>query len=191
MFFLSDSDDNYSYIVEGNFDFIFCWVKLNIYCFAIKVKLIFFFTEYFDIGVPSERCAWCGALMFRYERLKKDLRALNPMFSLCCMQGKVQLPLLKEPPEFLKELLLNNSIYSSNFLRNIRSYNMMFSFTSMGGKLQSPSSSGNGPYVYQLHGQNVHYMGSLLPPEGDSPKFSQLYVYDTDNEVSNRLSSHG
>ncbi|KAF7841212.1 uncharacterized protein G2W53_003510 [Senna tora] len=107
------------------------------------------------------------------------------------MQGKVQLPLLKDPPQLLKNLLTNHSAYSSNFLRNIRSYNMMFSFTSMGGKLESPSSIGNGPYVYRLHGQKLHLMGSLLPTSGSTPKFAQLYIYDTDNGISNRINSYG
>lgn len=129
--------------------------------------------------------------MFSHERLKKDIRALHPMFSLCCMQGKVQLPLLKQPPQLLKDLLFNQSPFSPNFLRNIRAYNMMFSFTSMGGKVQNPKSLGNGPYVYQLHGQNVHYMGSLLPNGDSKPKFAQLYIYDTANEISNRIATHG
>ncbi|PNY08607.1 ATP-dependent DNA helicase PIF1 [Trifolium pratense] len=30
-------------------------------------------------------------------------------------------------------------------------------------------------------------IGTLLPGEGFKPKFAQLYIYDTDNEVSNRL----
>ena len=29
--------------------------------------------------------------------------------------------------------------------------------------------------------------GSLIPDDGDTPKFCQLYIYDTANEVSNRL----
>ncbi|CAI0492753.1 unnamed protein product [Linum tenue] len=32
-------------------------------------------------------------------------------------------------------------------------------------------------------------MGSLLPPEGKKPKFSQLYVFDTEDEVGDRLSN--
>jgi hypothetical protein len=32
-----------------------------------------------------------------------------------------------------------------------------------------------------------HRTGSLLPPDGDAPKLIQLYIYDTENEVSNRL----
>ncbi|CAH1415538.1 unnamed protein product [Lactuca virosa] len=34
-------------------------------------------------------------------------------------------------------------------------------------------------------------MGSLLPTGGSSPKFCQLYIYDTENEISNRSTSIG
>ncbi|KAF7835310.1 uncharacterized protein G2W53_010169 [Senna tora] len=33
----------------------------------------------------------------------------------------------------------------------------------------------------------MHLLGSLLPIDDEPPKFSQLYIYDTDNEVSNRI----
>ncbi|KAL5670594.1 hypothetical protein ACJX0J_022815 [Zea mays] len=32
-----------------------------------------------------------------------------------------------------------------------------------------------------------HQIGSLLPSDGSSPKYLQLYIYDTANEVQNRL----
>ncbi|KAJ9558878.1 hypothetical protein OSB04_013492 [Centaurea solstitialis] len=62
------------------------------------------------------------------------------------------------------------------------------------GKVDSSINNGHGPYVYRLHGQNYHCIGSLLPIEGSVPKFSQLYIYDTENELSNRkkaVSSRG
>ncbi|GJX96053.1 uncharacterized protein Tco_0351851 [Tanacetum coccineum] len=63
----------------------------------------------------------------------------------------------------------------------------MFSFTSMGGKVDdSINKKGRGPYVFHLHGQTYHSMGSLLPKEGAPPKFTQLYIYDTEKEVENR-----
>jgi hypothetical protein len=72
------------------------------------------------------------------------------------------------------------------FLKNIRRYNSMFSFTSMGGKVDSSINKGKGPFVFRLKGQNYHSLGSLLPHDGQKPKFSQLYIYDTDNEIANR-----
>ena len=40
--------------------------------------------------------------------------------------------------------------------------------------------------MFQLHGENYHLTGSLIPPEGDYAKFGQLYIVDTENEVENR-----
>lgn len=36
-------------------------------------------------------------------------------------------------------------------------------------------------------GQNHHKIGSLMPTPGQTAKFAQLYIYDTENEVSNRI----
>ncbi|MCH93422.1 helicase-like protein, partial [Trifolium medium] len=44
-----------------------------------------------------------------------------------------------------------------------------------------------GPPTLRIQGQVCHRIGSLLPPEGEKPKFAQLYIYDTDNEVKNRM----
>ncbi|XP_052624746.1 uncharacterized protein LOC111916090 [Lactuca sativa] len=56
----------------------------------------------------------------------------------------------------------------------------------MGGKIDSSINRGNVPYIFRLGGQNCHSIGSLLPAKGSEPKFSQLYIYDTDNEITNR-----
>ncbi|CAN7091800.1 unnamed protein product, partial [Brassica rapa subsp. narinosa] len=39
--------------------------------------------------------------------------------------------------------------------------------------------------MFQLQGENYHLMGSLKPPNGE-PKFGQLYIVDTENEIVNR-----
>ncbi|CAN0900841.1 ATP-dependent DNA helicase PIF1 [Linum grandiflorum] len=48
-----------------------------------------------------------------------------------------------------------------------------------------------GPYSLVLNGENYHYMGSLLPAEGQPPRYSQLYVHDPTSEDSYRLASVG
>ena len=64
----------------------------------------------------------------------------------------------------------------------------MFSFTSLGGKIENPSDGTPGPPQFVISGQNYHRIGSLIPSDGIPPKFAQLYIYDTENEVANRLS---
>lgn len=105
------------------------------------------------------------------------------------MIGKTRLPNVQSPPPLLNNLLLNKHPMSKHFIENIRAYNLMFSFTSMGGKIDSEVNKGRGPYIFKMGGQNHHLIGSLLPMSGSSPKFSQLYIYDTENEVSNRINA--
>ncbi|XP_033134461.1 uncharacterized protein LOC117127850 [Brassica rapa] len=59
----------------------------------------------------------------------------------------------------------------------------------MGGKIDYDINSGNGPFTFRMHGQNYHRMGSLLPAEGDIPRFAQLYIYDTAHELQNRFNA--
>ncbi|XP_019095563.1 PREDICTED: uncharacterized protein LOC109130455 [Camelina sativa] len=40
--------------------------------------------------------------------------------------------------------------------------------------------------MFAIQGENYHLMGSLLPEDGDLPKFSQLYIVDTENKIENR-----
>lgn len=96
---------------------------------------------------------------------------------------------MKRPPIVLNELIFGNDARSKHFLQNIRYYNSMFCFTLMGGKIDSSFNDGNSRPIYRLHGQNYHSIGSLLPPEGKHPKFTQLYIYDTDNEIGNMMQS--
>ena len=72
-------------------------------------------------------------------------------------------------------------------MKNIRQYNCLFAFTSMGANIDRSMNDGRGPPVFKISGQVHHRIGSLLPQQGTPPKFIQLYVYDTSNEISNRL----
>ncbi|XP_061347670.1 uncharacterized protein LOC133293150 [Gastrolobium bilobum] len=144
-------------------------------------------SDYWDVGDPTYVCKHCGAQMWYEERIKKDRKAIVPEFSMCCANGKVKLPLLKKAPETLLELHDNSSIRSRHFLQNIRLYNMFFSFTSFGGKVDGSVNDGSGPYCFRVGGQVYHAMGSFLPLDFHTPKFAQLYIYDIENEVENRL----
>jgi hypothetical protein len=63
----------------------------------------------------------------------------------------------------------------------------MFAFTSPVMQLDSHIKKGRGPPTIRIQGQICHRIGSMLPVEGQGPKFAQLYIYDTENEVKNRM----
>lgn len=48
-----------------------------------------------------------------------------------------------------------------------------------------------GLYCFKVQRENYHLIGSLLPTEGEPPKFSQMYIYDTANEIKIRLAVMG
>ncbi|XP_057422549.1 uncharacterized protein LOC130716592 [Lotus japonicus] len=146
------------------------------------------FQSYIDLGDMNMACKYCGAILWYHERSVKAQKSASPDFSICCMKGKVMLPYLADCPELLSNLLRNTDTRSRHFLDNIRSYNSMFAFTSIGGKVDCGLNDGRGPPQFVISGQNYHRIGSLVPTEGDNPKFAQLYIYDTKNEVQNRMS---
>lgn len=124
--------------------------------------------------------------MWREERVNKSCIKGTPIFSLCCAKGQIQLPKEKPTPSFPWQLH-NDKVKSRRFQDGIRLYNSLFAFTSTGGKVDHSINYGGAPYVYRLNGQNHHLFGSLIPNDSKDPKFCQLYIYDTQNELDNRL----
>ncbi|CAN0924947.1 hypothetical protein LINGRAHAP2_LOCUS34478 [Linum grandiflorum] len=111
---------------------------------------------------------------------------------MCCQSGAVELPLLAQTPPLLNRLLdINSDTLSKHYRTHIRSYNAAFSWTSFGAKFDPRLLHSRGPYSLVLSGENYHYIGSLLPPEGCPPRYSQLYVHDPVSKVANRMSSVG
>ncbi|GAU22698.1 hypothetical protein TSUD_138210 [Trifolium subterraneum] len=139
-----------------------------------------------NFGLPEITCKWCFAELWFEERAEKARSGPNVEFSICCQKGKVELPLLKKPPDLLVALINGHDRRSKNFKDNYRAYNSMFAFTSMGGHVIEDINNGGGPPQFILSGQNYHRIGSLLPEAGTTPKFAQLYIFDTENEVENR-----
>ena len=126
--------------------------------------------------------------MWYDERISKNKNCHNPRFSLCCGDGKVELSLLQNLPQYLQQLLFHDdTIDSKNYQHNLRAYNMMFAFTSAESKLDKTINNSKGPPTIRIQGQPCHRIGSLLPMPGKKPKFAQLYIFDTENEVQNRI----
>jgi hypothetical protein len=63
----------------------------------------------------------------------------------------------------------------------------LFAFTSRGANIDKSINQEDGPYIFRINGQIHHRIGSLLPKPNDIPRFAELYIFDTENEISNRI----
>ena len=126
-----------------------------------------------DIRTLSLKCSNCGALKFDKET-----------DSLCCSKGKVQLDAFPQPQPFLQHLYEGVDSNSKHFLANIHKYNSAFQMTSFG--CNEVSIAGFNP-SFRIQGQVYHLIGSMVPTQGESPKFAQIYFIDNEeSEVATR-----
>jgi hypothetical protein len=106
---------------------------------------------------------------------------------MCCNGGDVSFPIVDAPPELL-QLFLDASAQGSHFRQNIRSYNHVLSFTSIGVNVdETILATGRGIYTFRAQGSFYHIIGGFYPNQGTSPCFLQLYIYDTEHELQNRM----
>jgi hypothetical protein len=63
----------------------------------------------------------------------------------------------------------------------------MLAMTSMGAKVIDSINDDHSPYVFKISEQVCHRIGSLIPSQGARPEYAQLYLFDTDHEISNRI----
>jgi hypothetical protein len=63
----------------------------------------------------------------------------------------------------------------------------MFAFSSPGFKVDKKVKRGRGPSTIRIQGQACHRIRSMMPMPGRPPKFAQLYIYDTENELQHRV----
>ncbi|KAL7608940.1 hypothetical protein Lser_V15G10580 [Lactuca serriola] len=100
----------------------------------------------------------------------------------CCRSGSVVLPYPSRMSDEFMALFTND-----HFLRDIRAYISMFSMTSFGADVDDDVNDSRGPFVFKISGQISHKIGSLYPDPQKGPQFLYLYLFDTENEVDNRL----
>ena len=133
------------------------------------------------IGKMDKKCIKCNAAHWLFEKSSgtKD----DPVFTSCCCNGQIVLEKYHSPPKELKIYLEEKTPLAKHFKKFIRAYNSLMSFTSCGANIQT--SEGQGIFSLRIHGEMYHRIDSLLPKE-TTPKFLQLYFYETDNELANR-----
>ena len=115
----------------------------------------------------------CGALKFEKET-----------DSLCCSKGNVKLDGFPQLQPFLQHLYEGTDNNSKHFLSNIRKYNCAFQMTSFGCNEVSMAGFN---LSFRIQGQVYHLIGSIVPSEGESPKFAQIYfIDDRESEIVTR-----
>ncbi|XP_021717622.1 uncharacterized protein LOC110685399 [Chenopodium quinoa] len=117
-------------------------------------------------------CLYCNAKKFMYE---------TPSF--CCCGGQVVIAANQFPDELCR-LYLSEEEDAKHFKQYSRMYNNLFAYSSIRDKTESTTYKGI--YLFKMHGQVYHSVPDLLPDDG-SPKFLQLYFYDGQHEVQNRV----
>ncbi|KAG6474439.1 hypothetical protein ZIOFF_068374 [Zingiber officinale] len=121
-------------------------------------------------------CPHCQALLFSGETSQ-----------LCCRHGRIQLEPIPAPVE-LQSLFAMENEEGRHFRQYVRAYNHVFAFTSMGVHIdETLASSANGIYTFRTQGNIYHSIGSLLPSDNNRPRYMQMWIVGTDNEVNNRL----
>ena len=132
-------------------------------------------SSYGQFVLPSmnKQCSHCNALLFPEETE-----------GLCCSKGKVDFTLLPDLPDTLHQLMTTDQ----EFKKNIQKYNQINSFTSLGAKVDKRlANQQQGVYTFRVHGHLYHLMGSVLPENGENAKFSQIFFYDKDEQVQQRM----
>ncbi|KAL5579704.1 hypothetical protein UlMin_012146 [Ulmus minor] len=128
-----------------------------------------------DLLKPSTICPYCNAKKFYHEPK-----------GFCCLDGQILLTISNVPQE-LYDLYTYKTNESLHFHKYIRSYNNNFAFTSFGVKTDKDlCKKYKGIYTFRVQGQIYHYINELVPMD-NKPSYLQLYFYDTEHEIQNRL----
>ena len=125
----------------------------------------------------DQRCHHYDAKFWLQEKDHKS-NCTFPILMTCCANGKIRLPPLLESLLYLLNLYTSSASNADSFHKKIRAYNNIFACTSFGANIDREF-QGRGVFNFQIHGQVYHRISLLLPEEGHSPAFAQLYIYAT------------
>ena len=78
---------------------------------------------------------------------------------------------------------------SKIFIGNIRGFNSALGFASLGAHVDESILQRRGVYTFKVHCSVYHNIGPMMPGKvaDKIPQFAQLYFYDTEHELENRL----
>ncbi|CAG8545368.1 10198_t:CDS:2 [Acaulospora morrowiae] len=140
--------------------------------------------ECYKLGRIDQTCIHCGTKFWIEEKDQSSSRKF-PKFSICCTHGKVHLPSLSELLLYLLDLYTSVGSDGNSFHKNIRSYNNILAYTLFETNIINEF-QGCDMSNFWIHDQVYYSVGPLLPKEGCSPTFAQLYIYNIVHENENR-----
>ncbi|GFR79204.1 hypothetical protein ElyMa_000550800 [Elysia marginata] len=110
-------------------------------------------------GLLNIECPHCSALRWQLEK---------PTF--CCQGGKIKIENPPPPPQALIRFLQDKHVLSTS-----RAYNNALAMASIG--CNEIRQNGFSP-TFTVQGKLHHSIGSLLPVQGNEPKFAQIFFVD-------------
>ena len=126
-----------------------------------------------SIGKMEHPCEHCGAIKFK-----------NELPIMCCGNGKIQLTPFPQPPEEIKKLWEEETPEAKLFRANSRTINNAICLSSI--CVRQKTFDKYSPSVI-FEGRLFHRMGSLLPEEGEKPRFAQVYILDPSQQSTQRI----
>ena len=138
----------------------------------------------YNVHIPckncrSKKCKHCHAYLLPSET-----------DNFCCSGGQVKLP-VSDPPNVLKEKLLNKDNAHHAFKSDIRSYNNSLAMASLGFD-EMVRMPGYNPTL-KFRGKMYHKIGPLRANDGKNKSFAQMYIndpsMDSEAEADRRIQS--
>ncbi|KAF5348282.1 hypothetical protein D9756_010487 [Leucocoprinus leucothites] len=109
----------------------------------------------------------------------------NPKFGVCCLQGQIRLEYLHPLDDTLGQYMQGEKpdFLVAEFFDHIWCYNAAFAMTSVGATMDQSIFQGTGPYSFKIQGTLHHLTGALLPSENETPKYAQIYIHDSAEQL--------
>ncbi|KAL4580184.1 hypothetical protein LXL04_016366 [Taraxacum kok-saghyz] len=112
--------------------------------------------------------------LFAY--VQKKIRAYVHVLRFCFKNAQI-------PEMFLK--FFYRSLYTTYLKGLSLQHDVVYGV--FGARVDETLNVGRGPYTFKILSQISHWIGSFCPSPSKKPRFLQLCMYDTKNEVTNRL----
>ncbi len=102
------------------------------------------------------------------------------VFTECSMNGAFSLPVIREPPPYVRHLFTSITAEARQFQMNLRAFNCAFAFTLVGCNIDQWLQNVGGIRPFAIHGQLSRQTGPLEICQGAHGSYAQLYIIDAE-----------